>query len=372
MIFEQLEANMMADVGRANANSVMNEIKALGIKFPKARPGLAKVFNQFVEVSRQLRTSEIMRPEALKLIRSALIPAAGDYINWAVNGDPEVTPGYEAPIVENDDLNPNEGTSVTDGSILTKFEATRNDLHKQLTRHHHVVAYAPVLPLCKPYLLREKLTERGVKYSAFEHYTILERQLVIGISNDFLRKKVLEYSQVNDAYQGLRSLGRGAQKYRVNLSGSASQLSEAAREKWLKYLAACTALRTETITVASQMKSDEAAQAILTAARELRPSRGADECHKIEEQAYMLALTLKTTVDTYDGPVTEKALLNSFVTSTGKALKKNLTAFGPPMVAVDATWMWVLTQKEINMLQSCALGGHFSLAHWGFSFTANE
>lgn len=371
MIYEQLEANMVADVGRGNSNSVMNELKTLGIKFPKARPGFAKVFNRFEELSRQLREGEIARPQALKVIRTQLISAIADYVTWAVGGEPETNPGYEQELPENDNLNPGVGTQVTPDNLLLKFESSRASLQAQLVRHHHVVAYAPIIPMTNPSLLKDKLNKFGIKNDSFNYYTILERQLVIGMSNEFMQEKKLEYSEVNDAFQQLKQCGQLVAKYRLS-EKEKNNSSDATRDKYAKYLVACDALKKCAVSIAAQRKSDKASQEILSKLRGLRVDRSAKDRDTSEHLAFDLTKLLKQTRDTYDGVVDDESLMATYLKSASAVLKKELTQFGSRVNYLNATWIWALTQKEINVLQSCAFSGHFKLARWGFSFTKED
>lgn len=362
MILDQLESNMLADLGRDNANSVMNEIKSLGIKFPKARKNFALTVNRYLEVSRQAKAGEIMRPEAIKIIKSVILPAASDYIDWAVNGDPEEAPGYVGPSKfskgsEDDALNPEGEDLSKHKAVLDKFEATKASLQKRLAADGKVLAYAPVLPLCKPYLLDDKLSEHGIKASKLAHYTILERQLVLGIDNDVLKSKVSAYSDVKEALGSLAKLGK--------LAAKASKSSGA-------YNAACVALRTEALTVIAHSKSDKALQAIGLELKRLKPARDIEDAHKVYELARKVCAALGEVLKAHDGPVTELSLLASLVRTAAKTLgKKDLKPFGGAIRHLDATWVWLLTDKEVNTLQACALGKHFSLTRWGFGF-ANE
>ena len=350
MIFDQLEANMLADLGRPTSNSVQNEIKSLGIKFPKARTGLAKVFNQFVEISRQAREGEIMRPQANKQIRELLIPQASDYVHWAVNGDPDETPGYESP--KDDALNPD--ADMQEGSeLLKKFDPAKADLKSALVSNNHVLSYAPVIPLCKPYLLSEKLSEKGFKFAKLSHYVVLERQLVVGIDNDWMKGKVAKFSQVEGDFKDLVKLGLLTKKATVS-SG--------------EFNAAAMALRKAAITVLVQMKSSKAAQELLEKLKPLKPEKSIDDANAVCVNAREVCALLKAQLDTYAGPVDEKMLIASFVKAAAKSLKKNLEVFGSTVNYMGATWVWLMTPKEVNMLQGCALGGHFSLVRWGFAF----
>ena len=357
MILEQLEANMMADVGRVNSNAVQNELKSLGMKHPKARKGFSVIFNRFVELSRQLRDGEITRPDANKAIRINLIPATIDYINWAVNGDPEETPGY---VKESDDLNPSADMGLSEGNLLLKYDANKAELQRKLLEHHHVVATAPILPLTKPYLLRDKLSEKGFKNDSFSHYTILERQLVIGIDDNYLKEKVGEYQQVAEAFASLRRSGKLTAKSRP-------RKPDMEDPKAAGYMSQCMALRTEAITVASQMKSNETVQEALTGLKATKPTRSFEHCQQVEKLSYVIAKVLHTTLSAYDGPVTEEKLLESFVKTTSATLKQPYTVLGGKFNYLNATWLWLMTPKTLGALQSCALGGHFSLTKWGFA-----
>ena len=356
MILDQLEANMLADLGRDNANSVMNEFKSLGIKFPKARKNFAISINKYLEVSRQAKSGEIMRPQAIKIIKSVLLPAVSDYIDWAVNGDPEETPGYEGPSKfksEDDDLNPADDMS-RQKSVLDKFEATKAELQKRLAADDKVLTYAPVLPLCKPYLLDDKLAEKGIKSSKLAHYTILERQLVLGVDNALLKARVSAYADVKDALKSLVKLGKMAAK---------------SKETEGVYEAACAALRTEALTIIAHMKSNSAVQELGEALKALRPTRSTEDADEVYKVSLKLGAILGGILKDHDGPVTEAAVLESLISASAKAVgKKGLKPFGSPIRYLDATWVWLLTDKEINILQSCALGKHFSLVRWGFGF----
>lgn len=369
MILDALEDSMRTSLGKMTAPAVENEIRALGIKFPKARKAFAIKYNEYLELSRKYAAQEVTRPEANKVINDLLIPAMADHIDWAVNGDPkDAHPELLIPPAS-DDLNLGADLALSPDNTLLKFAGSKHDLEVQLARHHHVVSYAPVIPLCKPYLLREKLPAKGFKADQFSHYVVLERQLVIGISHEFLANKKSEYSNVAEAFKTLQSLGKEAAKLKPSSKTPLYDQSDSNIEKHIKYLATCAALKTQVLTTTAQMKSNDEATGIGVAVSKLKPQRNLDDCVKVEELAHALATILRRDMNTYEEVPTEDAMFETYMAAASKKLNKKLIRHGGIISYLGASWIWVMTAKEIAALQSCALGGHFSLVRWGFAFS---
>lgn len=347
MILEQLFANMRGELSNPMPTATPNEIRSLGIKHPKARKTLLRVYNEFLELNRQMRAGEAERPELNKKIDGLIDIAAA-----AIDADLQ---GLDTAAEPEDD----EYTDLVvfdlekSKELLEKYAPHKEKMQRDVLTQSHVLKYAPVLPLCKPFLEIEKLKAAGFQATRFEGYTVLEKQLVIGISHGSVKKKLATYQEIEESFNTIQSLGKKAHKTKKS--------SDA-------YLELIVELKSEAMKAALRMKSNAVVQEALAKLRTTNPVKGYSAQTEVAEHAFAISRELHAILKGYDGPLTEEALLDTLVKSASNMTKQTLMRLGSPINYLDATWLWVATAKEIGMLQRCALGGHFALQRWSFAF----
>lgn len=357
---EKLENDMLAELGRPLVGAVLNEIKSLGIKLPKARLELSIVYNRYLELNRQFRENEVTRPVANASIRNILIEQAAQALSKASSKSSDFSEddSEDSEVVRqlNDDLNLVLRMEKSKGT-LEKFDKTKGQLQLSLDKADIVVTYAPVLPITKPYLVRENLDKVGIKNTMFEGYTVLDKQLVVGIKNESMLQKIGAYRELKESVNTLVTLGKRASKAPV-ANGA--------------YAEACFALKSEVLILASQMKSNREAQSILADIEPLRSKNGElDICNKITELAHKFTALVIEQLKAYGEEPSEKTitlgLLKAAQSATGQ---KNLMPCSDKTYNfMGASWLWIMPIKEMALMQRCAVGGHCAISKWAFAFS---
>lgn len=348
MLTEQLSANMKADLSLQVATSTANEIRSLGIKYPKARKAITVVWNEYLELNRKFRSGEVLRPEANKEV-SYLCTKTAEAIFVAM-----AVPTADMPAEADDEYTDNFVFDLDKSKeLLRKYDPHKEKMQQEVLKNSHVITYAPVLPLTKPFLQIDKLKAIGFQATSFEGYAVLEKQMVIGVSNENIKKRVAVYTEMKESLKDLITAGKNASKASVE-SG--------------KYAEACIVAKSETMRVCLLMKSNKICNVALEQLRGVDPTKSVDNCNRILLLTQEVCKELKGLLSGYDGPLTEKALLESLLKSASALVKQKLVVLGAPVNFMGATWQWVATSKEIAMMQRCAMGGHFAMARWTFAF----
>ena len=341
---DALESSMIAELSLPNNNSTNNHIRLIQQKEPKLKSVLLRISNRYLELKRSFREGETTRPAANKIIREV-------FMVELLKADPEDAP---TKLEENDNLDPFVRLSQ-DQSELNRFNATQSQFLKDLAEKGHVMAYAPVLPLCKPYLLRDKLTAKGIKNSVFEGYTILDRQLVVGISNLELTRKINAYRELNEGFTELQRLGKAAEK----VSSDSFRYYEAI--KAMKAVALGLVAQLDTVpSIAKLGESLKGAKFLPQKPETFEP---------VIKAIWEIAKELKEMRDQFDGPVTAEVIYDKIIRSASKMVGKQLRAVANPHLALGASWLWLISDKELGMITGTALGGHCSISKWGLAFS---
>jgi hypothetical protein len=76
-------------------------------------------------------------------------------------------------------------------NVLQPYVAKKDQLQKAIIKTGTFVGYTAVLPLVRPPLDVSKLKRNGISATPFAGYTILDKQFVAGISNDFIYESIL-------------------------------------------------------------------------------------------------------------------------------------------------------------------------------------
>jgi hypothetical protein len=345
---EALESAMIAELGLGKSPSTNNNLRLIQIAAPKLKNTLLRIANRYMELQRQFREEEITRPAANKIIRELYIPELlKDLPDEAFN-----------PVKDSDNLNPFV-TLTQDKSELERFKPTKEKLAQEIRTKGQVLAFAPVLPLCKPYLLKEKLNARGIKNISFEGYVVLEKQLVVGVSIDELNRKVNAYKDLLDGFDEIRKLGKEAKKI-------------ADKKDAGKYFAAIQNLRSVTLGIVTQLNSNAALTDLSAKLKSVKvvPTKP-DSYENTIQTVWDIAKVIKELLDEFDGAVTMESLHASLIKSSSKILGKKLVSVGKPHTALGAEWLWLITEKELGYITSSSLGGHCAITKWGLAFSAS-
>lgn len=352
MITEQLSANMKADLSLPIATSTANEIRSLGIKFPKARKAFITIWNQYLELNRVFREGGKMRPAANKEIEDLCTRVAeAIFVAMAI-------PQTKLPTEADDAYNDNFVFDLEKSKeLLRKYNPHKEKMQQEVFKNSHVVTYAPVLPLTKPFLQIDKLKANGFQASSFEGYAVLEKQLVIGVSNANIKKRISVYTEMREGLSDMVNAGKKASRASVQ-SGS--------------YAVACVEAKSETMRICLGMKSNDVCSKALEQLRTIDPTKSTENCNRVLKLMEQVCLELKGLLSGYDGPLTEEALLKSLLRSASALTKQKLVPLGSPVNFMGATWQWVASSKEIAMMQRCAMGGHFAMTRWTFAFAGMD
>ena len=341
---DALESAMIAELSLPNNNSTNNHIRLIQQKEPKLKGVLLRISNRYLELKRSFREGETTRPAANKIIREV-------YMLELLKADPADAP---TKLEENDNLDPFVRLSK-DASELNRFTPTQSQFLKDLAEKGNVMAYAPILPLCKPYLLRDKLTAKGIKNSVFEGYTILDRQLVVGISNVELTRKINAYRDLNDGFTELQRLGKAAEKV---------------SKEPLRYYEAIKAMKGVALGLASQLDTVASVSKLGADLKGLKFVPQKQETYEpVVKAIWEIAKELKELRDQFDGPVTAESIYDRIIKSASKMVGKQLRAVANPHLALSASWLWLISDKELGMITGAALGGHCSISKWGLAFS---
>jgi hypothetical protein len=335
---------MIAELALPNNNSTNNNIRLIQQKEPKLKSVLLRLSNRYLELKRRFREGEVQRPAANKIIREVYMPEL-------LKADPD-----EAPVVreENDNLDPLVRISQ-DKSELDRFNPTQSALMKELGEKGHAMAYAPIFPLCDPYLIRDKLTARGVKNSVFQSNTILDRQLVVGITNEELMRKINAYKDLSDGCNELKSLGKAADKV---------------SKDEFKYYEAIKAMKSFALGIVSQLDKVASVAALGAELRALKfSSQKPETFDPVIKAIWAIAEELKDMRDSYDGPVTAEKIYENTIKSVSRMMGKKLIPVAKPHLALKASWLWLISEKELNAIIGCGLGGHTAIKKWGLAFS---
>ena len=265
----------------------------------------------------------------------------------------KLAPGVVDPEERNNDLDPEVRFEK---HALDRFKSTKDSVNSELSTHGSVMTYAPILPLCKPYLLVERLTAAGIANSKFEGYTVLDQQLVVGITNEELTKKLAAYTNLQEGFDSITKLGQAAYKLRANLD---------------KYTDAVQNLRSTTLGVLAQMVKVPELANLDTMLRGAKINTLKPKTYDVViSVVHKICTVLKEMLDYIPERVTADTIYDGMIRTAEKTTGKKLIAVGKPSLALGASWLWLVTAKELNTISKCALGGHCSIAKWGLAFSS--
>ena len=83
---------------------------------------------------------------------------------------------------------------------------------------------------------------------------------------------------------------------------------------------------------------------------------------------HKVCTVLKEMLDYLPSVVNADTIYDGMVKTVGAATGKKLVMVGKPGLALGASWLWLMTEKELNVLGKCAVSGHCSITKWGLAF----
>lgn len=336
-IFDKLENVMVAELGKRNANGVQNETKLLGSQNPWVRPALAKIYNKYLAISEGFRREELTKPLCNAQIRQLIAEARNVWVKQRYEEEDapkesEALPGlYDPRQVEN---------------LLQAFEPDRAKLAKAIVSKSMVVTYAPVLPLTKPGLMVDKLKELGIDASNMAGYAVLGKQIIVGVNNEEMDKRIKAYTDLEAAIKAIKAAANVAKR-----SPDAANQTKNILALVHECEDACKRFRS------TKQLSDY-----------LKALKATDDIIEMQKLCGLVYKRLQEAFEQFEAPVTRDSVMEGAVAMAEKALGKKLVVYGSPIGWFNGTWAWLATEKEINMLQRCSFGGHFSMLRWSFAF----
>ncbi len=352
-LLENLQDQMIATVSRKEYTSVRNTLVALKLQGSAVKAAQI-IFNKFVNVSNTLRVDEITRPSAIKMIKDLVKELEIALANQ------QLIEEIKEPKADGETSDLSLGFNFDNEKVkelLETYDGSKTKLEADLIKNHKVIGYAPVLPLTKPGLMAENLNRVGIKASRVAGYTVLDKQLVVGISLDFLKSEVENYGLLRDSLDSVISLGKKATKTKV-ADGA--------------YFLAVVKASVAATTMAERFPEDEIAQDFLTKFKKVK-IKDMDTANSLLVAIKDLAHHISSQLSEY-GPkgLTEADLLESLKDATSQAMGKRLVQLGNVTTAIGAKWLWLAPEKHVDMLNKSAMGGHFKLQAWGLAFSSTK
>lgn len=341
---DALESAMIAELALPNTNSVTNNLRLIHNQQPALKKELLKVSNMYAELRRQFREGEFTRKEANIHIRDTIIESLR---TGAISKMPD-------PKTRNDNLDPT--VRLDQPHALDRFNDTKQSLIKDLTNQGTVMATVPLLAICNPPLLADKLTAAGIPNSKYEtYYTILDRQLVVGISNLEFSKKLKAYTDLQDAYTELANMGKHSFKVRKDLDA---------------YHETVDNMRSKALGIMSQMSKVNALAAFEAALTNTKANSSKPATYSTILIAVQGLLTLlRDMIDAIPNKkITAESIYEELVKQASTNMGKNLKMVGRAHVALEASFIWLMTDKEQIRLLKCSAGGHSAITKWGLAF----
>lgn len=341
MNLDQIEDAMISELSKSSQPSTQNQLRLLQQQYPNCRDSILMVFNRYKDLCHRFKEDDILRPAANMIIREK-------FMTELLREDIPNKNGSKSDL-----LNP--VVDVNDASLL-KYETTRDKLAKDIGLNGTVAAYAPIIPLCTPGLMREKLNQRGIRNMVYEKYVVLESQLVVGISNELMTQKLGAHQLLKSAFDAISAEGKACAKLEANRPA---------------YIAAIMALRSRALAVTHQMKSSKDIASIEEKLREQKVSIKDDgSADEVALTIRSLCVSLNKMIDMSEGPTSERAVLDRLIKSVSKSIGKKLIEAASPVSYLEGRWMWLTTNKELSDLTASSMGGHCVIKKWALAFNA--
>lgn len=153
------------------------QIPVLLSVIPQLKLAVTLYRNTLLSVQEGLRDGALTRQEASKELFSAnlLLKEAYDVQLENLNSK-KLTLQEKRTLLEDLHLN-----------TLKVYDRNMNEVQTRLGREGLFLGFAPVLPLMSPPLDHSKLKALGIPSRVFADYVILERQFVVGVSQDYIK-----------------------------------------------------------------------------------------------------------------------------------------------------------------------------------------
>lgn len=175
---QELFKDMNSDLRNGRLSSAQAVLKRMITVLPGLKKSANVLINTIVSVREGLASKEITKKTATEDLKSGIA---------------EFQEALDA-IIESVDVSDSSEEQVIDDlpsllkDQLTPYDSSANEIQVKLNKNGVFVGYAPVLPLCKPPLSKEALKKNAFPFKDFGGYLILEKQLVVGFSNDYIRQ----------------------------------------------------------------------------------------------------------------------------------------------------------------------------------------
>ena len=339
MDLSQIEASMVAELSKPSQPSTQNQMRLLQQLYPACRDSILRVFNRYKNLCRSFAEGAMLRPAANEIIRT-------QFMNELLKEDVKSPDGTSSDL-----LNP--VVDINDSSLL-RYEVSRDKLVKAIDTGT-AIAYVPIVPLCRPGLLIDKLRQRGIKSAKFETYVVLESQLVVGISNALLEQKLGAHSLLDSALSTLASEGKKCGK-----------LAEKDRSE---YIVAIKVLRTAAITLTEQLKSSklisELNAALLSQKVSIKDDGSADVVASLVRE---VCKALSRMLEDTELMTSEDAVFAGLIKSASRTVGKKLIRVSRAISYLNARWFWLTTEKELNSILSSSMGNQCEITKWGLAF----
>lgn len=280
--------------GTYSTTAVRQLVTPLLTQHKGLKPALTLFYNVFASLCSEL-TEEELRPSAalaeMKKIQKNLVEAEQEYV---------ATLGNYADRQED-----------SMSSLMTKNQKVRTRLQSEITKKPLLFTTAPILPMVS--LNREKLAQAGIRFQNLQGYASLEEQRVIGISYDYVTKRLERIVQdVKDAALIDPAILKNVPKTEKDLD------------------------KLFDLALGSISQTDSQALKLLR---------------------------------------NKEALINHIfqdVLDTFMAKNPGYIAIGSPLAWWRARWYWVIPRAELAHLRNCSYGGNFAIDKWDFAFAARN
>lgn len=258
------------------------------------KPALTIFYNAFASICSELKEGDL-RPSAalteMKLIQRKLVEAEQEYVttlgNYADRQDDNMS------------------------SLMSKNQKVRTRLQSEITKKPLLFTTAPVLPMVS--LNREKLAHAGIRFQNLQGYASLEEQRVIGISYDYVTKRLERIVQdTKDAVKLDPALLKNMPKSEKDLD------------------------KLFDLALGAISQSDSQALKLL------------------RNKEALVNHIFKDVLDTF------------------MAKNPGYIALGTPLSWWRARWYWVIPRTELAHLRNCSYGGSFAIDKWDFAFAARN
>lgn len=343
MNLDAIEHAMIHDLGLPSQSATRNQLVLLQKQYPKSKGPIIRVLNRYLDLCRRFREGEILRPAANKIIREQYMPEI-------LKEDPDDAILEKPAPISDDSLNPFNGPTE-----FKKFTDVKDGLVKQVSEDGTVFSFAPIIPLTTPSLVPQQLERKGIPYSVFAKYVILDRQMVIGISHKELEKRSGAFALFRQGFRDIQESGK--------------QLNKLSKNR-VAYLQGAKDLRAMALGITSQLDGVAEMQVMDRKIRNVQVSvKDNGSAEEVVHLVAELGTRMREYMENHESSVSEDAVMDQLMRRAGKVVGKKLSLVARSINYAGAKWAWVASDKEISMIMSCGFANHCAIEKWGFAFS---